>query len=77
MNEKEKAEELVEKYRQLAYYNSSNPNPKLMVDQLESNAKQCAIIAVNEVINDCDASNPFEIERLSYWLNVKTEINNL
>lgn len=40
-------------------------------------SKQCALIAVDELINDCDASSPFEVERLKWWQQVKTEIQNL
>jgi hypothetical protein len=35
------------------------------------------LIAVDEMINDCDASSPFETTRFEYWQQVKIEINNL
>jgi hypothetical protein len=40
-------------------------------------AKQCALIAVNEILQDCDASSPFEVERIKYWQEVKNEIEKL
>jgi hypothetical protein len=52
-----------------------------LVDDLMGNypmcfdtAKKCALIAVDELIGDCDASSPFEVERLKYWNDVKLEM---
>ena len=40
-------------------------------------ARKCALILVEEIINDIDATSPFEIERLDYWQKVKSEIEKL
>lgn len=68
MNAKEKAEELVDKfYHAKKYANSTNA----MSYEL---AKQCAIIAVDEIIkkhyDDWDSHS-------EYWQKVKTEIEAL
>lgn len=73
MNAKEKAQELVDKYLAIQFGDFST-----------TEAKQCALIAVNEILK----SNPIipleymlESEALDaaieYWLQVKTEIGNL
>ena len=61
---KEKAEELVNIY--LQFYDGRLPI-----------AKQCALIAVDEIIND--NPNIYDSDRLNYkyWNQVKQEINNL
>jgi len=72
MSAKEKAKDLVEKML------SKNPNIQDGISKIDTiQAKLCALIAVDEIINDCDASSPFETTRLAYWNEVKTEINNL
>jgi hypothetical protein len=56
MTPKEKAKELVDKfYNEVKYYEE---------------AKQCALITVDEVINYCHA------EHIEYWQEVKQEILN-
>jgi hypothetical protein len=63
---KEKAKELVYKFDDTMEF--STP---------QRFAKQCALIAVDEILKDCDASSPFEIERINYWQEVKEEIGKL
>ena len=63
MTPQEKAKELFDKFS-LGYYHAPN-------------AKQCALIAVIEILNDCDASSPFEEVRIKYWQEVKIEVENL
>jgi hypothetical protein len=68
-NSKEKALELVDKFHQFAVYDTKR-------------AKQCALIAVDELINShfklttTHEKEP-SIRCKSYWQQVKTEINNL
>jgi len=62
MTPKEKAEELV---NELIHYSSTNQKPSL------ENAKQCALIAVDEILEECI------LERDWYWQEVKNEINKL
>lgn len=33
-----------------------------------------ALICVNELISDCDASSPYEVDRLKYWREVESII---
>ena len=65
MTPKEKAKELVEKYDETLTYIES-----------KSKAKQCALIAVDELLDDdvYDMSEqPFE-KRIEYWQEVKQEL---
>jgi len=69
MTPKEKAEELVNKYYQRVADGSAP----------EDNAKQCALIAVDEILNQ-DTSIYDKTEamyHLEYWGNVKEEIEAL
>ena len=73
MTPKEKAEELFTTYR----FSLSIPNAPLG-DLKDSIAKQCALIAVNEIMNaidwhDYDSPN----EEWGYWNEVKDEIEKL
>ena len=74
---KEKAEELVNKFinptikwnpiNGVGYYNDLNA------------AKQCSLIAVDEIISNIEPSVSIDIisARITYWNQVKQEINNL
>ena len=62
MNAQDKAKELVEKYDQTFTYLES-----------KNKAKQCAIIAVDEVLN----LDYFSEEGREYWQKVKNEIEKL
>lgn len=65
MNQKQKAEQLVQKFAGLTYGLGS--------------AKQCAIIAVNEIINTVDGLDD-SIDHgaiAGYWREVETEIEKL
>jgi hypothetical protein len=66
MTAKEKANELVDKMLNQQSYSED------LYD-----AKQCALVAVDEILNDCDASSPFEVDRIDFWQQVKTEIEKL
>jgi hypothetical protein len=79
MTPKEKAKELVNKYSPYVYcYMGSGMLSNSYDDTvIIMNAKQCALIAVYEMLNDCDPSSPFEIERINFWENVKNEIEKL
>ena len=61
MEAKNKAKELVDKYE------------KLM--KSHSYKKQCALIAVDEIINEC--GDRFLFSKCDYWQEVKEEINKL
>lgn len=80
-NPKEKAEELVEKYYQFEFNTIS-------LQTQRKYAKQCALIAVDEIIRVCpyfdlkireteDQLSAFDFQFVSYWQEVKTEIEKL
>jgi hypothetical protein len=59
---------------------SCNENPYLIIEMEELAAKQCASIAVDEIIKAIDF-DWMEVQNLEqqhrYWQEVKQEINNL
>lgn len=59
MSPKEKAKELVDKYDETLIY-----LPRFV-------AKQCALIAVNEILHTCVEA------RIYYWMDVRIEIEQL
>jgi hypothetical protein len=65
MTPKEKAEELIKKYSNLTITSHI-----VYFAQVEHFAKQCALIAVEEILNIGCIEVP-------YWAEVKQEINNL
>ena len=72
MTPKEKANELYNKL----YNTSSHPHH---VESRKNNAKQCALIAVEEIIK---ALPPFSyglefVAKIDFWTNVKQEIEKL
>ncbi len=77
MTPKEKAQELITKFSPLVttwdcYWDTPRNEDDVIVD-----AKKCALIAVEELINDCDASSPFEEQRLKFWNDVKNVCKHL
>jgi hypothetical protein len=71
-NPKEKAEELVLKFLRV-----ENNTPEWFNTHI---AKQCAIIAVQEIINANPHSNPLNTDvysTMDYWQQVKQEIEKL
>lgn len=77
MNEKEKAKELVEKFKSFVHCTSSWNEYD---DYLElENSKQCAKIAVEELIKEHTWANPiaWNNTRKMYWFEVLKEIDLL
>jgi len=79
MDAKEKAKELVDKFKPHSHFwvHDLGRQKDYEIEQLE-NAKQCALIAVDEL----KKSNPFEKDFLYngnayYWNEVKREIEKL
>jgi hypothetical protein len=65
---KEKAKELFDKFR--------NEIISFLGDTMkDKNAKRCALIAVDEILNINSVDKDFDLSH--YWLEVKEEINNL
>ena len=71
MMPKEKAKELVREFKKYAYYPKTK-NDEIFIKELKENAKQCALIAVNEILNLNDIDGEY-----SFYLKVKQEIENL
>jgi hypothetical protein len=69
MNPKLKAEELVLKFLRI-----ENNTPEWFNTHI---AKQCALIAVDEIINNVLVGIDLPSTWGNYWQEVKTEINNL
>lgn len=75
MTPKEKAMELVEKFKPYADWNGFEDNRAL------ANAKACALIAVDEILSHItittNQSGLIRDFQKQYWQQVKTEIENL
>jgi hypothetical protein len=76
MTPKEKAQELFDKY------NLSFAGVISNEEDWEFLAKQCAWIAVDEIIKECCKSSEkkdakYQDERINYWQQVKHEIENI
>jgi len=68
MNSKQKAEELLIKYlRTYPIYD----NPTVVISYTHNEAKQCVLIAVDEILEHC-----YEVMK-PFWQEVKQEINKL
>ena len=84
MTPKEKAEELVSRFIiHTNLFNPDNPNNNGWEKDIDS-AKQCALIAVEETINtlnydirDLDVRGSVLLDLITYWREVKTEIEKL
>jgi len=71
MTPKEKAKELVEKFYIL--FSKELENTISL-----SEAKECALIAVEEIFSQCWGYREIDLEAAcNYWYEVKQEINNL
>jgi|GWRWMinimDraft_5_1066013.scaffolds.fasta_scaffold00205_9 hypothetical protein len=78
MTPKEKAIELIDKYR--TYIRKADVYDYLFFEDENFLSKQCALIAVTEIINSNPHSNPFNTDvhsTMKYWIEVKNEISNL
>ena len=75
MTAKEKAKELVEKFREYSHTDFNYTRGGYQVDTQIQNAKMCALIAVDEILNnDNNFFNTYS--QNDYWLQVKQEIEN-
>jgi hypothetical protein len=78
MTPKEKAEELVIKMN--IKYKCTRIDTYITINTAENPyAKECALIAVEEILGDIDDSifHPQNKEAIDYWQEVKQEIENL
>jgi plasmid rolling circle replication initiator protein Rep len=71
---KQKAEELVEKYKDYAYTNVFS----FRIESNLYNAKACAVIAVNEILDiNQEVWDDFHADYFGFWVDVKQEIERL
>jgi CTP:phosphocholine cytidylyltransferase-like protein len=82
MKAKQKAEELVEKYYVTIYYtiHQQQKGEECTFLVVNEKAKQCALIAVDNIILANPYSNPFNTDvysTMDYWIEVKKEIETL
>lgn len=83
MTAKEKADELVEKFMTYAHCPFIDNGNGLVakIDVEAHNAKQCALIAVDEMVNEFDVHPSIETKyiylSLKFWQEVKKEIESL
>jgi hypothetical protein len=79
MSPKEKAQELVDRFREFA--DGTNPETDRYSPNIEKQkAKQCALIAVDEILSDYKnylMHENTEYKGLTYWNEVKKEIELL
>jgi hypothetical protein len=78
-NAKEKAEELIKKYSDFVsgYIGSSMLTNTEYPEGILNNAKQCSLIAVDEITNIKLLWFQKDTKELDYWQEVKTEIKKL
>ena len=67
MSEKEKAEELYSQMYRILFHTNADP----------IHCKQCALIAINELIEQEQKYNNGSFYPSNYWINVKKEIELL
>jgi len=83
MTPKEKAEAMVLKYTILINYDFvsdlkfNNPNDEDRNRRVKKDAKKCALVAVDELIKLYEFENPHRGFKISYWDEVKKEIEKL
>ena len=70
MTPKEKANELIEEYLSL----NDNFNKPIVTD--EQDAVKCAIIAVDEIIDELKREPYANYERIVYWQSVKVNLKH-
>ncbi len=71
MTPKEKAIELIEKYRDVSISFVDSIEGTCDMRMNNEDAKECALIAVDEIIDECRAGMDW------FWEEVKQEIQNL
>jgi hypothetical protein len=72
MNSKEKAEELVDKFREYSHTDFNYTRGGYQADTQIQNAKQCALICCDEVLGYMGADRGY-----SFWVEVKQEIEKI
>ncbi len=74
MTPQEKANKLIKKLKDYCFHNSDNDAE----EQRIYNAKQCALVCVDEILDHVEEIRTFEYhfgKSIAYWRDVKDEIN--
>jgi hypothetical protein len=74
MNAKEKAKELIEKYLKLDIEIGGQHDGYLTMKMHD--AKQCALIAVDEILNSRPVITDSQVEYNNFWNDVKSELQS-
>jgi predicted DNA-binding protein (UPF0278 family) len=74
MTPKEKAEELVDKYRFILIKSNTDAGEEILCTLL---AKECALVAVDEILNHHSQEQGLYRIDTYYWQQVKKEIEKL
>ena len=79
MTPKEKANELIEKFKPNVYCYSGSGMLTNTYDERTAfhYSKKCAIIAVDEIIDELKREPYTNYERIVFWQSVKTELETL
>ena len=79
MTPKDKAEELVDRFKaDTVIYTWDGNGYKVDIETSFQNAKNCALICVDEILETINNVNPTTEETFeSYWIEVKQEIEKL
>jgi hypothetical protein len=73
MTAKEKAKELFNKYEKKLMYDYNNYHYKYNLEH----CKQCALIAVEELLSETEERDGMRVINNPYWLEVRNEIEKL
>lgn len=71
MTQKEKAESLVNLYRIILMNEDTECGNEILCTSI---AKQCALIAVNEIIDSLQIKNYAQADKYEFWNEVKQEL---
>lgn len=79
MTPQEKAEELIKRFNKVEIFISIEPsNIDTDIESVDCDAnKQCALIAVDEILHSLSYKMSTNIEELDYYNEVRQEIENL
>ena len=77
MNAKEKAKELVDKFKNIdKRIYDINPDYFDLFILTQNEAKQCALIAVDEILNSRPTITDSQVEYNKYWNDVRSELQS-
>ena len=74
MKTKEKAKDLINSYRMILMNEDTDCGNEILCTSI---SKQCALIAVDEILNNYYKNHFQTGKKIDYWLEVKQEIKKL